>query len=88
MEIFKRGRGGQRGGRSSRFVGDLEDRVAAIALRGIEPARREVYDSGVTKVTYQDADGNEISFGGSPAPVILRSADETAESGEGGAGGW
>lgn len=46
------------------FVDDLEDRVAAIARRGIEPAKRETYDNGVTKVTYQDADGNQISFGG------------------------
>jgi hypothetical protein len=46
------------------FVEDLEDRVAAIARRDIEPARRETYDSGVIKVTYRDADGNEVSFGG------------------------
>ncbi|MGH3298767.1 MAG: VOC family protein [Trebonia sp.] len=48
------------------FVDDLDERVAAIARRGIEPARRETYGSGATKVTYRDADGNEISFGGSP----------------------
>jgi hypothetical protein len=48
------------------FVDDLEDRVAAIARQSIEPARREVYDGGVTKVTYRDADGNEISLGGAP----------------------
>src|SRR5215467_5122724 len=43
------------------FVDDLDDRVAKIARRGIEPARRGAYDSGATKVTYRDADGNEIS---------------------------
>jgi hypothetical protein len=48
------------------FVDDLDERVTAIARRGIEPARRETYGSGATKVTYRDADGNEISFGGSP----------------------
>jgi hypothetical protein len=48
------------------FVDDLDERVAQIARRGIEPARRETYDSGATKVTYWDADGNEISFGGNP----------------------
>jgi hypothetical protein len=48
------------------FVDDLDERVAQIARRGIEPARRETYDSGATKVTYRDADGNEISFGGNP----------------------
>lgn len=48
------------------FVDDLDDRVAGIASRGIDPAVREVLDNGVTKVTYRDADGNEISFGGGP----------------------
>jgi hypothetical protein len=48
------------------FVDDLEDRVAELARRGIEPAKRESYDGGVTKVIYRDADGNEISFGGGP----------------------
>lgn len=46
------------------FVDDLDDQVAEIARRGIEPAKRETYDGGVTKVTYRDADGNEISLGG------------------------
>jgi hypothetical protein len=46
------------------FVDDLEDRVANVARRGIEPAKRETYDSGATKVTYRDPEGNEISFGG------------------------
>lgn len=46
------------------FVDDLDDRVAKIAERGIDPAKSETYDNGVTKVIYQDAEGNEISFGG------------------------
>ena len=33
------------------FVDDLDDRVAEIARRSIEPARRETYDSGAAKVT-------------------------------------
>jgi hypothetical protein len=49
------------------FVDDLDDRVAGITRRGIEPAKRETYDGGVTKVIYRDADGNEISFGAAPA---------------------
>jgi predicted enzyme related to lactoylglutathione lyase len=49
------------------FVDDLDDRVAEISRRGIEPAKRETYDNGVTKVIYRDAEGNEISFGGAPA---------------------
>jgi hypothetical protein len=48
------------------FVDDLEERVRAIADRGIEPAERETYENGVRKVTYQDPDGNEIGFGGPP----------------------
>jgi hypothetical protein len=46
------------------FVDDLGDRVAKIAQRGIEPAKRETLDNGVTKVIYRDAEGNEISLGG------------------------
>ena len=48
------------------FVDDLDDRVAAIADRGIESAERETYSNGVRKVTYRDPDGNEIGFGGPP----------------------
>ena len=50
------------------FVDDLDERVAMIARRGIEPAKRETLDSGVTKVIYRDADRNEISLGGLTAP--------------------
>ena len=46
------------------FVDDLDDRVTEIARRGIEPAKRETYDNGVTKVIHRDAEGNEINFGG------------------------
>ncbi|MEY9942466.1 VOC family protein [Streptacidiphilus sp. MAP5-3] len=46
------------------FVDDLDARVAAIAVRGLEPARREAYPEGVHKVSYRDPDGNEIAFGG------------------------
>jgi hypothetical protein len=46
------------------FVDDLDDRVAELARRGVEPAGRETYDGGVTKVTYRDPEGNEIGFGG------------------------
>lgn len=48
------------------FVEDLEDRVAAAAGRGVEPALRETYDNGVRKVTYRDPDGNEFGLGGAP----------------------
>lgn len=41
--------------------------VAAIAERGIRPAKRETYDNGVRKILYVDPDGNEVGFGGPPA---------------------
>ncbi len=46
------------------FVGDLDALVAQIADRGLDPANRETYSNGVCKITYRDADGNEIGFGG------------------------
>lgn len=49
------------------MVDDLDATVAEIASRGLEPAERETYPNGVRKVTYRDADGNEIGFGGMPA---------------------
>jgi len=48
------------------FVGDLDGLVARIADRGLDPAKRETYSNGVCKITYCDADGNEIGFGGAP----------------------
>ena len=48
-------------------VDDLDDRVAAIAGRGIEPDETATYSNGVRKVIYRDPDGNEIGFGGLPA---------------------
>jgi catechol 2,3-dioxygenase-like lactoylglutathione lyase family enzyme len=46
------------------FVDDLDERVADIASRGIEPAERVTYPGKARKAIYRDADGNEISFGG------------------------
>ena len=46
---------------------DLDPLVAEIAARGIEPAERETYSNGVRKITYRDADGNVVGFGGGPA---------------------
>lgn len=48
------------------FVGDFDERVAAIAARGLEPVQRETYGNGVRKAVYRDPDGNEIGFGGAP----------------------
>jgi hypothetical protein len=49
------------------FVDDLDERVAEIGARGIEPDKQETYSNGVRKAIYRDADGNEIGFGGPPA---------------------
>jgi catechol 2,3-dioxygenase-like lactoylglutathione lyase family enzyme len=49
------------------FVDDFDARVRAMADRGMQPAERETYSSGVRKATYRDPDGNEIGFGGGPA---------------------
>ena len=49
------------------MVSDLDERVAAIAGRGVEPSERETYGDGVRKMIYRDPDGNEVGFGGSPA---------------------
>ena len=48
------------------FVDDLDALVAQIADRGLEPSKRETYSNGVRKITYRDADGNEIGLGGAP----------------------
>jgi catechol 2,3-dioxygenase-like lactoylglutathione lyase family enzyme len=53
--------------RHTLFVDDLDDRVAKIAGRGVEPAEQETYGNGVRKTTYRDPDGNEIGLGGAPA---------------------
>jgi hypothetical protein len=46
------------------FVADLDAIVGQITDRGLDPAQRETYSNGVSKITYRDADGNEIGFGG------------------------
>jgi len=49
------------------MVTDLDERMAAIGGRGIEPALEESYDNGVRKTTYTDPDGNRFAFGEVPA---------------------
>ncbi|MFF1815699.1 VOC family protein [Kribbella sp. NPDC058245] len=49
------------------FVEDFEATLASIATRGLEPTTRETYENGVRHATFFDPDGNEISYGGSPA---------------------
>ncbi|MFN8589860.1 MAG: VOC family protein [Thermomicrobiales bacterium] len=48
------------------LVEDLDDRLTAMAARGLEPALRETYENGVRKITFRDPDGNEIGLGDAP----------------------
>ena len=48
------------------FAENLDQEVAAIAARGLEPDERETYSNGVRKVIFRDPDGNEVGFGGAP----------------------
>jgi hypothetical protein len=48
------------------FLDDLDDQVAAIAARGLEPDEQEALSNGVRKAIYRDSDGNELVFGGAP----------------------
>ena len=48
------------------FVDDLDEVLARIAERGLEPAERETYANGVRNATDRDPDGNEVAFGGAP----------------------
>ena len=45
---------------------DFDERVAAMAARGIEPDERETYSNGVRKAIYRDPDGNEVGLAGAP----------------------
>ncbi len=45
------------------LVDDLDARLAQIADRGLEPAKRETYANAVRKITFRDPDGNEFGFG-------------------------
>ena len=55
------------GGLVTLIVEDLDERLAAIAARGLEPALDETYDNGTRKVTFRDPEGNELGLGGLPA---------------------
>lgn len=48
------------------FVEDLDAVITQIAERGLAPAEQETYANGVRKITFRDAYGNEIGFGGAP----------------------
>ena len=52
------------GGHLTLFVDNLDERIQAIADKGIEPTTDETYDNGVRKVEYHDEDGNQFGIGG------------------------
>jgi len=52
--------------RHTRFVNDLDALVTQIGDRVLDPIQRETYENGVRKITYCDANGNEIAFDGAP----------------------
>jgi len=49
------------------LVEDLDERLAALASRGIASDDVESYANGVRKVTFADPDGNAIAIGQVPA---------------------
>jgi len=51
------------------FVEDLDAWVAEIDARGLHADERLTLGNGVRKVTYHDADGNEVAFAGAPQTV-------------------
>jgi catechol 2,3-dioxygenase-like lactoylglutathione lyase family enzyme len=58
--------------RNTIFVSDFEDRIAASAGRGVEPAEQETYSNGVRHATYRDPDGNEFCLGGPPVDGVAQ----------------
>lgn len=46
------------------FVADLNKVAEQIEARGLVPAKQEDHANRVRKLTYRDADGNEVGFGG------------------------
>lgn len=48
------------------FIENLDEIAEQINARGIDPAKQDDHANGVRKLTYRDADGNEIGFGGGP----------------------
>ncbi len=62
------------------LVEDLDDQVAQLAERGLEPARQKAYADGMRKITYRDSDGNAIGFGGAPpGPEPVAGVPQTAQ---------
>ena len=51
------------------LVDDLDGFLEAAAARGVHPETVENYENGVRKAIFRDPDGNEVGFGGVPAPT-------------------
>lgn len=48
------------------IVDDLDEVMAGIAERGLEPVAQEQYANGARKTAYADPEGNEVGFGEVP----------------------
>ena len=48
------------------FLSDLDSFIDQVSARGLNPTKRETLSNGVRKVIYNDPDGNEVGFGGTP----------------------
>lgn len=48
------------------FCEDYDERLVAIASRGLEPTSVDTYENGVRKAIFTDPDGNEVGLGGAP----------------------
>ncbi len=48
------------------FLSDLDIFMNQVAERGLQPTKNETLSNGVRKIIYNDPDGNEVAFGGSP----------------------
>ena len=48
------------------FLSNFDDFINHVTERGINPTSKETLSNGVRKIIYNDPDGNEIGFGGSP----------------------
>lgn len=60
--------------RATIFLSHLDLFLSRARRRGVEPHALEWYPNRVRKVTFRDADGNELAFGGAMRPDPQRTA--------------
>ena len=52
------------------LVDDLDERVAAVAGRGLAAGQAETFANGVRKVAFSDPEGSTIAFAEVPPPAV------------------